>query len=41
VARCPLPARLDNSNVAHRLDELRDPIKQLAAAELPKGFGRD
>jgi hypothetical protein len=39
-----LPASLADSALADRLDEvlaLRDAVDQLAAAELPKGFGRD
>ncbi len=39
-----LPPGLANSATADRLDEvlaLRDLVDQLAAAELPKGFGRD
>ena len=39
---CPLACR--GSAIADRLDELlalRDAVDQLAAAELPKGFGRD
>jgi len=39
-----LPAALADSAIADRLDEvlaLRDLVDQLAAAELPKGFGRD
>ena len=39
-----LPASLADSAIADRLDELlhlRDAVDQLAAAELPKGFGRD
>jgi hypothetical protein len=42
--RDSLPASLADSAVADRLDELlhlRDAVDQLAAAELPKGFGRD
>ena len=38
------PASLADSAIADRLDELlhlRDAVDQLAAAELPKGFGRD
>ena len=39
-----LPPSLTGSDLADRLDEvlaLRDLVDQLAAAELPKGFGRD
>jgi hypothetical protein len=39
-----LPPSLADSPIADRLDEvlqLRDLVDQLAAAELPKGFGRD
>jgi hypothetical protein len=39
-----LPASLADSPIADRLDEvlhLRDAVDQLAAAELPRGFGRD
>jgi hypothetical protein len=39
-----LPPSLAGSEIADRLDEvlqLRDLVDQLAAAELPKGFGRD
>jgi hypothetical protein len=39
-----LPAGLADSDIAQRLDdvlELRDLVDQLAAADLPKGFGRD
>jgi hypothetical protein len=39
-----LPPGLAESTTADRLDEvlaLRDLVDQLAAAELPKGFGRD
>ena len=39
-----LPASLQDGEIADRLDELlklRDLVDQLAAAELPKGFGRD
>ena len=39
-----LPASLQDGELAGRLDELltlRDLVDQLAAAELPKGFGRD
>jgi hypothetical protein len=39
-----LPAGLADSDVAQRLDdvlEFRDLVDQLAAADLPKGFGRD
>jgi hypothetical protein len=42
--RDALPAGLADSAIADRLDELltlRDLVDQLAAAELPKGFGRD
>jgi hypothetical protein len=42
--RDSLPARLADSAIADRLDELlhlRDLVDTLAAAELPKGFGRD
>ena len=42
--RDSLPASLADSAIADRLDELlhlRDAVDQLAAAELPKGFGRD
>jgi hypothetical protein len=42
--RDSLPASLADSAIADRLDELltlRDLVDQLAAAELPKGFGRD
>jgi hypothetical protein len=42
--RDALPASLADSAIADRLDEvlqLRDLVEQLAAAELPKGFGRD
>ena len=42
--RDSLPAGLQDSEIADRLDELlhlRDAVDQLAAAELPKGFGRD
>jgi hypothetical protein len=42
--RDSLPASLTDSVIADRLDELltlRDAVDQLAAAELPKGFGRD
>jgi hypothetical protein len=42
--RGSLPAGLQDSEIADRLDELltlRDLVDQLAAAELPKGFGRD
>ena len=40
--RDSLPASLADSAIADRLDELlhlRDAVDQLAAAELPKGFG--
>jgi hypothetical protein len=43
VARQPA-CRLQDSKIADRLDELltlRNLVDQLAAAELPKGFGRD
>jgi hypothetical protein len=39
-----LPPSLAGSEIADRLDEvleLRDLVDQLAAADLPKGFGRD
>lgn len=39
-----LPEAIGSTSMAERLDELlelRDLIDQLAAAELPKGFGRD
>ena len=39
-----LPPSLAESGIAQRLDELlelRDLVDQLAAADLPKGFGRD
>ena len=42
--RDSLPASLTDSEIADRLDEvlhLRDLVDQLAAAELPRGFGRD
>jgi hypothetical protein len=42
--RDSLPPSLTGSEIADRLDEvlqLRDLVDQLAAAELPKGFGRD
>ena len=42
--RDSLPASSADSAIADRLDELlhlRDLVDQLAAAELPKGFGRD
>jgi hypothetical protein len=42
--RDALPASLADSEIAGRLDEvlqLRDLVDPLAAAELPKGFGRD
>jgi hypothetical protein len=42
--RDALPASLADSEIAGRLDEmlqLRDMVEQLAAAELPPGFGRD
>jgi hypothetical protein len=42
--RDALPAGLADSGIAQRLDdvlELRDLVDQLAAADLPKGFGRD
>jgi hypothetical protein len=41
--RDSLPANLEDSAIADQLDELlhlRDAV-ELAAAELPKGFGRD
>jgi hypothetical protein len=39
-----LPEAIGSTSMAERLDELlelRDLVEQLAAAELPKGFGRD
>jgi hypothetical protein len=42
--RDSLPTGVADSYLAQRLDdliELRDLVDQLAAAELPKGFGRD
>jgi hypothetical protein len=42
--RDALPASLADGAIADRLDELltlRDAVDQLAAADLPKGFGRD
>ncbi len=42
--RDSLPPSLTGSEIADRLDEvlqLRDLVDQLAAAELPRGFGRD
>ncbi len=42
--RDALPPSLAGSELADRLDEvlhLRDLVDQLAAAELPRGFGRD
>jgi hypothetical protein len=42
--RDALPVSLADSDIADRLDEvlqLRDLIDQIAAADLPKGFGRD
>jgi hypothetical protein len=42
--RDSLLASLADSAIADQLDELlhlRDAVDQLAAAELPKGFGRD
>jgi hypothetical protein len=42
--RDSVPHGLAGSDVAQRLDdvlELRDLVDQLAAADLPKGFGRD
>lgn len=39
-----MPAGLADSDLAERLDavlELREVVEQLAAAELPSGFGRD
>ena len=42
--RDSLPANLADSAIADQLDELlalRDLVDQLAAADLPKGFGRD
>ena len=39
-----LPASFADSDVAQRLEDLlqlRDLVDQLAAADLPKGFGRD
>ncbi len=42
--RDSLPSNLADSAIADRLDELlhlRDAVDQLAAAELPRGFGRD
>ena len=44
VWRDILPPALADSDIAQRLDdviELRDLVDQLAAADLPKGFGRD
>jgi hypothetical protein len=44
VWRDILPPALADSDIAQRLDdviELRDLVHQLAAADLPKGFGRD
>ena len=44
VWRDILPPELADSDIAQRLDdviELRDLVDQLAAADLPKGFGRD
>jgi hypothetical protein len=42
--RDSLPPSLTGGEIADRLDEvlhLRDLVDQLAAAELPRGFGRD